>query len=72
MLQENILVGQRVEKFRLETWNGKEWKKEFARLRSKLEVSSQAGHNALSIKGLVDPLVENIINDKKNCSHKKD
>jgi alpha-L-fucosidase len=30
LLQENILVGQRVEKFHLEAWNGKAWK-EFAR-----------------------------------------
>jgi alpha-L-fucosidase len=29
MLQENIMVGQRVEAFRLETWDGKAWK-EFA------------------------------------------
>jgi len=30
LLQENILVGQRVEKFHLEAWNGKKWR-EFAR-----------------------------------------
>ena len=27
MLQENISVGQRIEKFELEYWDGKEWKK---------------------------------------------
>ncbi|MEJ2614521.1 MAG: discoidin domain-containing protein, partial [Ignavibacteriaceae bacterium] len=27
MLQENILRGQRIEKFHLESWNGKQWKK---------------------------------------------
>lgn len=27
LLLENITVGQRIEKFELEYWNGKEWKK---------------------------------------------